>query len=238
MEQVENKVEEPKEVIQPQNTTVVDNQQAEIKKEETAQDRNWRLFREQREQERKQKEEAERLAAQKAQEAEALKAAMDALLNKNQKVDIGEEDSEENAIEKKVEAILIAKERQLEEQRRLKEQQEFPQRLVKTFNDFDKVCTSENLDYLEYHYPEVAEPFKHLPDSFDKWAAVYKAVKRFVPNTDSRKDHVRAEKNFNKPQSASVGGVTQTGDTAPQFLDQKRKDDNWARMQKTMKGIG
>jgi len=61
-------------------------------------------------------------------------------------------------------------------------------------------------------------------------------VERFVPNTNSGKDAKKAEQNFNKPQSMAVPGATQTGDTAPMMLDEKRKVDNYARMMKVMKG--
>ncbi|HAM53715.1 MAG TPA: hypothetical protein DCP92_24610 [Nitrospiraceae bacterium] len=71
-----------------------------------------------------------------------------------------------------------------------------------------------------------------------KWCDIYKAVKRFVPNsTTSSKEQKKAEKNLAKPQAMSTAGMTQTGDQAPQYLDDKRKQDNWKRMQLRMKGI-
>lgn len=236
---VENKVDETKENVQTNN---------EIKEkpiEETQEQINWKRFREAREQERKQKELIEKDAAKKAEEIAALKAAMEALVNKpNAQIPNNYSDNsegttidEERKIEEKIQKILSEKERSYEEQRRAREQQEMPNKLVSTFSDFNNVCTTENLDYLEYHFPEVAAPFKHLPDSFEKWAQIYKAVKRFVPNPDSNRDSKKAEKNFNKPQSMSVSGRTQTTDSLPAFLDDKRKADNWARMQKRMKGI-
>jgi hypothetical protein len=220
---------------------------SEVKAEpETQEQINWKKFREQREIERRQKEEAERKAAQSKAEAEALKAALDSVLNKNQarqneyvnngNYEMEEDLTEDERIQKKVEAALSIREQQMEQQRREREQAEMPQRLVQSFSDFNNVCTTDNLDYLEYHYPEVATAFKNSPDSFDKWAAVYKAVKRFVPNTDSRKDQKKADQNFNKPQSMAVPGSTQVGDTAPIMLDDKRRADNWSRMQKVMKG--
>ena len=105
-----------------------------------------------------------------------------------------------------------------------------------TFSDFNQVCSQENLDYLQYHYPEVAAGFKHAPDTFETWANIYKAMKRFVPNPDSKKDQARIEKNLAKPQSMSVPGSTQTGDHAPMDLSEKRRQDNWQRMQRVMKG--
>jgi hypothetical protein len=232
-------MEEQQVIATPENTTQPNISVEENQVQESAKDINWRQFREQRELERKQREDAERRAREKEQEAQALKVAMDAILNKPspQNYPIQEEDlDEDQRIEKKVQAALLAKEKVLEEERRRREQQEFPQRLASTYSDFNQVCTTENLDYLEYHYPEVASAFKHAPDGFDKWAAVYKAVKRFVPNTDSKKEQAKAERNFNKPQSMAVGGATQTGDSAPMYLDDKRRADNWSRMQRIMKG--
>lgn len=201
---------------------------------------NWKKFRETREMERKQKEEALKIAAQKEAEAQALKQAMDALLNKNQAPSspshYEEDETEDQRIEKKVQAALLKKEQQFIQERQQREQQELPQRLNSTYKDFDQVCNTENLDYLEYHYPELATPFKHMPDSFDKWASLYQAVKRLVPNTNGKKDQAKAEKNFAKPQSMAVGGATQTGDTPPIRLEEKRRADNWARMQRVMKG--
>lgn len=240
--ETETKEPEVKEVVQEQNNTAVDNQQ-----EENPQERNWRAFREQRELERKQREEekkqreaAEKLAMQKAQEAEALKAALEAAVSKPvypYQQQLEEDISDDDRIQKKIEAALSARERQLEDQRRQREQQEMPTKLVQTFPDFEKVCTVENLDYIEYHYPEVASAFKHVPEGFDKWASIYKAVKRFVPNPESKRDQVKAERNLTKPQSMAAPGVTSTGDNPPYQLDEKKRADNWARMQRVMKGL-
>lgn len=204
---------------------------------ETPEQINWKRFREAREQDRKAREAAEREAAKKKEEIEALKAALDAVVSKpapqsHEPAELSEED----AIQKRIDEALAKRDKHLAEQRAIEEQRNLPNKLATTFNDFDNVCSTENLDYLEYHYPEVSAPYKHLPDTFEKWAAIYKAVKRFVPNPDSRKDTTKAEKNFNKPQSMSVGGTTKTGDTAPMALDDKRRQDNWARMQRVLRG--
>lgn len=234
MQPQENSNAEPvKEIVaNPQVTS------PEKQEEESVQDRNWKKFREQRELERKEKEEALKRAQAKEQEAEALKRALEAVVNKpSQKQEYVEEELDEDTkIQRKVEAALQARERQYQEQRIQQEQQELPKRLTQTYNDFNQVCTQENLDYLEYHYPEVAAPYKHLPDSFDKWSAVYKAVKRFVPNPESKKEQAKAEKNFSKPKAMASPGATHTGDSAPQYLDEAKKRSNYARMQKIMKG--
>lgn len=211
--------------------------------QETQEQINWRKYRESKGEERKQREAAERIAVEKTREAEALKAAMDALLNKpnnsseisRSSYDDGQE-SEDDRIQKKVEAALLLREKANEDQRRVREQQEYPDKLKKTYGDFNQVCSVDNLDYLEYHYPEVAAAFKYAPDGFDKWASVYQAVKKLVPNSSSKKDQTKAEKNFNKPQSMAATGATAVGDTSPIKLDDKKRADNWSRMQRIMKG--
>ena len=239
------------ETIVAQEPTVEENKINTIEKTppaetpESIQETNWKKFREQRDIERKEKEAAEKKAQEKEAEAQALKAAMEAILNKHQPIQQQqyspsyEEDlSEDERIQKKVDAALAIKEKQYEEARRQREYQEYPQKLVSEYKDFNAVCSADNLDYLEYHYPEVASAFKHAPDGYDKWANIYKAVKRFVPNTDSTKESKKAESNFNKPQSMAVAGATPTGDSAPIMIDDKRRADNWARMQRIMRKAG
>ena len=226
--EVVQKVEQPQSQTQD-NSTLEKNEEQQI---------NWRKFREAREKERKSHEEALKHAAQKEAEAKALKDAMDALLNKpEQKTHQDQyEDDEELRIQKKIDAAISARERQYEVERQKREQAELPKTLKKNYSDFDNVCTEENLDYLEFHYPEVASAFKYMPEGVEKWGSIYKAVKKFVPNTGPNGDKQRIERNLSKPQSASTGGAAQVGDTAPIMLDDKRRADNWARMQRVIKG--
>ena len=127
------------------------------------------------------------------------------------------EESEEDRIAKLVDARIAKKEALIEKEREERERQEMPQRLQKTFGDFDKVVSTENLDYLEFHHPEIAEPFAKMENSYDKWRMVYAAIKKLVPNTDSKRDASKANANLAKPQSASAG-LANTGDTAPVYL--------------------
>lgn len=228
-----------------QNQTQVNGTQASVAENtepshsSELQKENWRKFREQKESERKQRIEAEKVANEERARASALQAALEAAVNKgyqqpNQEI----EETEDQRIEKRVNQVIAQKEAEYEKKRIEKEQTELPQKLNSTFNDFNEVCSQENLDYLEYHYPELAIPFKHMPDNFDKWASIYKAVKRFVPNPDSKKDMQKMEKNLAKPKSISSPGNSQKGNEMPSArLDETRKAENWARMQKTLKGI-
>lgn len=235
VKQEENQIQE--QIAQPVQTESKDTEKPESEKEI-----NWRKFRQQREVERKQKEEAEKVAAEERAKAEAMKAALDALLNKPSPSPQSnyqyEEETEEQKIDKRVNALLAQREAEYERQRQEREKAEFPQKLNQTYNDFNQVCTTENLDYLEYHYPEVAGAYKQLPDSFDKWSGIYKALKRFVPNLDGKKEANKATQNLHKPQSMATPTTTQEGKNVfPNRISDEKKAENWARMQRALKGL-
>jgi hypothetical protein len=221
------------------DTTVKEIPSTEIKsevKEETPEQINWKKFRQERDRDRKEREAAVRKAQEKEMEAQALKAAMESILSKPVQQDQAQEETEDDRIQKKINEAL-EKERQRQQQlEREREAKDLPTKLTQVYNDFDQVCSTENLDYLEFHYPEVARAFHNMPDSFNKWSDVYKAVRRFIPNVTSNKEQKKAEANFSKPQAMSSPGKTATGDGAPIMIDDKRRADNWARMQRVMKG--
>jgi hypothetical protein len=232
---MENTTQEPevKEEAQKPQEEITTNDQ----NEDTPEKINWKRFREARQKEREQKLEAEKRASEKEAEAEALRKAMEALVNKPQaNQDYDEEESESARIQRMVRESLEAERKRIEAEQAQREAQEFPQRLQSQFSDFNQVCSADNLDYLEYHYPEVATAYKHMPDGYDKWASIYKAVKRFVPNTQSQKEEKKIDRNLGRPQSMSVGGRTHTSDTAPSYLDDAKREANWLRMQKVMRG--
>lgn len=234
---------EPKIDQQVSQTPETQNQEPSppIKSEENQ--ANWKAYREQRASERKAREDAERRANDKAAEAEALKAALEAITNKPSRNepqysrDDDIEESEEERIDKRVEEILKKREHAAHQSRLQQEQKELPQKLQRTYGDFEKVCTSENLDYLEYHYPEVATPFKHVPEGFEKWSGIYKAVKRFVPNLDSKADVNKIDRNLSKPGSISSPTNTQGNSMPNHRLDEAKKAANWQRMQNLLKGL-
>lgn len=203
--------------------------------QENPEEINWKRFRQEKEAQRKAREEAEKIAIEKAKEAEALKAAMAALMNQPSKNSYENEETEDDRIEKRVQEALRKEREKYEQERKAQEQREYPQMLRKNFSDIDSICTPENLDYLEYHYPEVAEPYKHMPEGYDKWAGIYKALKRFIPNKDSAKEVKKVEANLAKPVAISRPGMTQTGDQAPKILNETTRQKNWERMQRIMK---
>lgn len=205
--------------------------------EESKEDRNWKRFREERERERKLLEETKRRAEESEKQAAALKAALEAVTNRStQSHEPIVEDEEEQKIQRAVAKAVQEAERRRAEEESKRQQQEMPYKLAQTYQNFNEVCSDENLDYLQYHYPEVYNTFKSAPDTFEKWGNVYKAVKRFVPNFESKSVEKKIEQNSKKPLSVSVPGSTPSGETIPYKLDEKRRMDNWTRMQRTMKG--
>lgn len=229
-------------------------QNQQPKEPETPEDPNWRAFREARKKDRSEKEAAERKAAEKEQEVTALKAAMEAAFSAksapspqayqnyygmNQGYEQPEE-TEEQKIERKVNEMFSKKEEQYKKQQAETEQREYPKRLMKDFPDFGQVCSQENLDYLDFHYPEISRPLQRLGEGYDKWHDTYHAVKKLIPNhSTAKKEAARADVNTNKPRSMSSTGPSPTGDKVKEGWQdtEARRAENWARMQKTMKGV-
>jgi hypothetical protein len=215
----------------------------------TQEDPNWRAFREARKKDRAEKEAAEKRAAEKEAEVAALKAAMEAAFKAStppaqqqyypEQGQYQHEETEDERIEKKVQAAIAIREAAAEKARIEREHQEYPTKLTKAFPDFHQTISQDNLDYLDYHYPEVSRPLQRLQDGFDKWSDIYQAIKKFVPNnTNSKKEAAKADANFSKPKSISSTGVTQPGEavTSARLTEEKRAA-NWERMQKILKGV-
>jgi hypothetical protein len=246
----ENKAEMPLQQEKTEaKTEEKQSEQKQVTTEESEKDRNWRAFREKSKNDRLELEAANRKAAEKEAEVLALTAAMEAAFNKkstnstqisNNQYGNDDEETEDQRIEKKVQAAIIARDQENERFRYERELKEFPQRLQKDFPDFNQTISDENQDYLIYHYPEVANILKKLPEGYDKWQDIYKAIKKFVPNnTTAKKEAAKAEANFNKPKSMSSTGVTQPGEArSSAVISEEKKAENWARMQKTLKGVG
>lgn len=212
---------------------------------------NWKAYRETLKKERSEKKEAEKRLLEKEAEAAALKAAMEAAFSKNspspqayqQYYGIQTEqfeETEDQKIEKKVNAILEAKEQKIRKDREERERQELPNRIKAAYPDFYSVVSEENLDYLDFHYPEVSRPMQRLADGYEKWSDIYHAVKKFVPNhSTAKKEAAKADINQNKPKSISSGTMTHSGEPVRQNWQEseQRRAENWARMQRIMKGV-
>jgi hypothetical protein len=214
------------------------NQVATPTEQETPDQINWKKFREQREIDRKQKDEATKRALEKEAEAQALKAALEAIVNKpniNQNNEMPEE-TEDDRIQKKIEAALAKERHRVAEENKQREAQDLPNKIQMNLKDFDKVCSSQNIDYLEYHYPEVTAGYKHMPESYEKWNAVYHAVKKLVPNSDQKKEAARADQNLNKPQAFNSNNNLQGAmpNKGAVHLTDERRAQNWERMRKEL----
>lgn len=217
---------------------------------EKLEDLNFKAFREGRKKDRLEKEAAERKALEKEKEVAALKAAMEAAFSKSAPspesyqqyygINQQQEETEDERLEKKLNKLLAQKEEQYRKELFEQEQREYPTRLAKNFPDFKQVCSQENLDYLDYHYPELTSPLNRLPDGYDKWADIYRAVKKFIPNhASAKKDAARADMNSQKPKSISTSSITPSGNPVKESWQEaeQRRASNWERMQRTMKGV-
>ena len=203
---------------------------------------NWKKFREEREKDRKARIEAEAQAKKKSEEAEAMKAAMEALLSQNnpqpyQNDAYDEYETDEQKVARLVKEQL-ERERKLEDEKRRKEEAaRLPQKLASDYKDFGNVCNSENLDYLEYHHPEIALAFSQMPESYEKWSSIYKAVKKLVPFSEKNKDQSRMDKNLLKPQASSPSVADPSESQSGWRLTEQKRMDNWRRMQQDMRSM-
>lgn len=234
VKELETKVPEPSKKAQEAATQSLETSKPP---EETQEQINWRKFRQERDRERKEKAESDKRLIEKEKETSALKAAMESLLNRPQPSQQLEEieETEDQRIQKKVDKAFEDRQRAFDVERQKREAAELPQKLASVYNDFNQVCSQENMDYLEYHHPEIWAGFKHSAGNFDVWSGLYKTIKKLVPNTDTRREQAKIEKNLGKPQSMSSPGATQTGDQAPTALTDQRRQDNWKRMREAMR---
>lgn len=234
----------------PENQQKIESSSVETNVEDGG-DPNWRAFREARKRDRAEKEAAERRALEKEKEVAALKAAMEAAFAKSSPAPQAyqnyygmnpgyeeQEESEEQRIERKVGEIIAKKEEQYRREQEEYEKREYPNRLSKDFPDFRQVCSQENLDYLDFHFPELSRPLQRLPEGYDKWSDIYHAVKKFIPNhAGAKKEALRADINAARPKSMATAELTPSGtvrETTSQI--EQRRAENWARMQRVMKG--
>ena len=230
-----------------------DKNKQENKDSEANEDPNWRAFREARKRDRADKEAAERRASEKEQEVAALKAAMEAAFTKGSpspqayqqyygmsQGNDQQEETEDQKIDRKVNELISRKEEQYRKEQAEFEKREYPNRIKRDYPDFSHVCSQENLDYLDFHYPEISRPLQRLADGYDKWSDTYHAVKKLIPNhSNAKKEALRAEINSQKPRSISSTGPSPTGEKPRetwQEMEAKRAE-NWARMERIRKGV-
>jgi hypothetical protein len=229
---------EQEKIVQPQAT-------APVTQPEVHEDPDWRAVREQRKIDKAQREAAEKRALEAQAQAEALKAAMEAAFAKMpanpyaQPSDPQYEESEDERIEKKVQAALSAREASYAKERAQREITELPSRLRKEFPDYDAVVNDENGAYLEYHHPELLKALLNQPENFETCSNTYKLVKKLIPGIgSSKKEEAKSQSNLLKPKSSSSATITQPGEQLNSYrLSEERKAANWARMQADIRSI-
>ena len=137
-EQADTNIQQPK--VDTKLDQPTQGQEKQVKNLE--EDENFKAFREGRKKDRLEREAAERRAAEKEAEAAALKAAMEAAFaaksspyQQHQYVESTDE-SEDEKIEKKVNAIIAQREVAVARERMEREMQEYPNRLARDFPQF------------------------------------------------------------------------------------------------------
>lgn len=217
-----------------------------VQSTETIEDPNWRAVREQRKKDKIAREEAEKRATDAQAQADALKVAMEAAFSKmptqqyQSHQDDYREETEDERIDKKVHAALLAREAQAEKSRIEREKTELPMRLRKAYPDYDKIINEETGAYLEYHHPEILRTILRAKEDFESCSDSYQLVKKLIPGLqEAKKDEVRTQANLLKPKSSSSPSITESGQvTHPFKISEERKAANWERMQKELRSIG
>lgn len=252
---------EEQETLASQQEETKENPEAEIAdKEPEKQDSeqiNWRKFREQREKERVEREKAEQRARQKEEETEALRQVLETMMTSKESSLTQKEQQDiisdlidddiptgkdiKGFITKQVpdliNSIIEQREAKREEERRKKEVDEMPVKLRTAHRDFDNIVSQENLDYLDYHHPEIAKALSYMPNSFEKWSSVYSAVRKLVPNTGER-DLKRMEQNAIKPQhAAAVASPPPNERGYGRSLTEQEKKENYERLRKLARDV-
>lgn len=240
-EEIKNNEENTQDQVKKEETETkaVEPENVEKKEEEVKEDPNWKAIREARKKDRQEKEAAEKRAIEKEREAQALKEAMESAFSKMPSqqgyYSNYQDQPEEDIIDQKVRAALEARDLQYKKEQMEREKREAPQRILQTYPDFNQVVSEENCDYIDYHHPEFTAPFKHMPEGYEKWVAMYNLVKKLAPNaSQSRQDSKKIDDNLNKPRSMSSTGMSQDKGEVSFNLTKERKQQNWERMKKLM----
>lgn len=235
----ESEIKQNTEVNQENSLQTNEEVSNETKKDLTDKEINFQRFRQAREADRKAKLEAEKIAQQKSKEVEVLKEALESVINKPHQSDsyTDDDDDSEKLVKQQVQQQLSAFQEKLRQEQLAKEQQELPNKVLSAFPDYNTVCSQENLEYLEFNNPEFSKSIQFMPDGFEKFSVLYNFAKKNLPKEHPSIQAKKIEENTAKPQSLSVPGVSQTGDTGfSRFLDDKAKASNWERMQRVMRG--
>ena len=269
MTQEQDNTEVKEEVVpveHPEEHEVIPEGEEASQEEETPEQINWKKVREQQkidrerqEQKEKEAQEEKRRRAEAEAQAEIFKAALQSAqfdkgaplsdAEQNQIIaDIEDDDIPMGRDIKGFVAKYVADtiknertkwEKEVQQQQQEKEKQEVPDRLRRTYNDFDDLMTKDNFDYLTYQHPEIAQALGYMPEGYDKWSNTYKMIKKLVPNAvGSSEERRRVEENRVKPQSVPGATGQPAGDVAPgRRLTQAQKQANYERLRALARGI-
>jgi len=78
-------------------------------------------------------------------------------------------------------------------------------RLKATYKDLDKVLTDENISELSKTDPDLMASIQYNPDTYSKYSAAYKAIKRLGIYKEDKyeKERAKAQENIKKPRPLS-----------------------------------
>ena len=192
------------------------------------QERNWKAVRERSEQLQREKElveqEKERIRLEALQAQAEAKALREMYERQTQQTAIPQEepepefDPEELTTLGDAERILGPRfekramdrfEKRLAEMEQERYQRELPNKIRSSMPDFETVVSDEKVKQLEALEPEVAEALGAISDPYKKAVAVYKYLKKSIPQETPKEAQAKEQirKNAERPQSlSSVGG--------------------------------
>lgn len=181
----------------------------QVSNKESDQERNFKALREKQERlqreyedERRRREEYEQVLLKIAQQQQHSNAPKE----QEEQIDLQPDDwltydQFEKLSAKKTKSLI---QQALEEDRKLRAEQDLPMRLRNQFQDFESVVTEDNVKQLKALEPEVAAALNKIDDKYAQAVAAYKYIKKLVPEAaEQTQFKERVEKNSKKPGSLS-----------------------------------
>lgn len=215
-------------------------------------DEGWRQFAENRAREREARQERERKEREKADELKKLqeilglnapanetaaeKKEREQRIESLKEIDLPTGQDVESFVYTIIDKVLNERDQKRQQERQQEEQRSYPQRLSRDYPDIKEVVSQENLDYLEYHYPEIAEMYGNMPDGYDKYSKLYSTMRKLIPQTNKTAAE-RAKRNLSAPQATGGRSATPSRDARATGLSKEQKRANYERMLREMKMV-
>lgn len=198
-------------------------EQAEQRKRNDA-EYNWAELRRQREKDR--------------EEMEALKTE----LNRLKKPETPEEEdygvNDDDLLEGKHLKELKRELKQLKTELQRKEASTMEDRLQMKYPDYADVVSTENIEYLKKHEPELAQSISSMQDPYQQAVAAYKLLKKVGKEPVVTPEQRKASENSQKPVSANAVTKNSAIGNAHLFengLTKELKESLWKEMQAAKK---